>query len=255
MVPSVVKSVLDHLLPAAERSDGRDGCAARVAGGERRAAARGHERPTTHGEGGVGELEQCMQRFAEGDDSQLASIYDSTAPALHGFLTRLCGDPALAEDLTHETFLRIQRSRTTYRCGSPVLPWMYAIARRLFLDHIRSRKSRRWRIEAARSGQNKAKEAPIVEGGPSADEMLVATRLAARIEKLLATMPEAQSTAFRLLKQEHLSVSEAAAVLGTTGCTVKLRAHRAYETLRAALGRDWDLEGTSASSQSRKAPP
>jgi RNA polymerase sigma-70 factor (ECF subfamily) len=49
-------------------------------------------------------------------------------------------------------------------------------------------------------------------------------------------MPESQRAAFELIKQEGLSLVEAAAVLGTTVAAVKLRAHRAYEKLREALG-------------------
>jgi RNA polymerase sigma-70 factor (ECF subfamily) len=40
------------------------------------------------------------------------------------------------------------------------------------------------------------------------------------------------------LKQDGLTLAEAAAVLGITATAVKLRAHRAYESLRAALGED-----------------
>jgi RNA polymerase sigma-70 factor (ECF subfamily) len=66
--------------------------------------------------------------------------------------------------------------------------------------------------------------------------MVHAHELALRIDGVLAGLPESQRTAFRLIKQEGLSVAEAAQVLGTTVAAVKLRAHRAYEALRAAIG-------------------
>ncbi|HVJ92121.1 MAG TPA: RNA polymerase sigma factor [Labilithrix sp.] len=201
----------------------------------------------------MGKLEEAMQRYADGDDKQLAVVYDEAAPALYSFLTRLCRDRVLAEDLTHETFLRVHGARASYRPGARVLPWMYAIGRRLFLDYVRSRKRHGPSLDAARPDGRQQSDPGVPATGPSADDMLVANRLAARIELLLAEMPETQSTAFRLLKQENLSVSEAAAVLGTTEMTIKLRAHRAYEALRAALGRDWDLEGTSAASHGKGA--
>ena len=56
-------------------------------------------------------------------------------------------------------------------------------------------------------------------------------RIGAELERL----PENQRVAFELIKQDGLSVAEAAQVLGTTVAAVKLRAHRAYEALRAAL--------------------
>ena len=74
---------------------------------------------------------------------------------------------------------------------------------------------------------------------------MAAQELSTEIEAILVRIPETQATAFRLLKQEDLSVAEAAAVLGTTEGTVKLRAHRAYEALRKALGPRLVDEGAS----------
>lgn len=85
------------------------------------------------------------------------------------------------------------------------------------------------------------------DGGPSpwdevasvdaaADDLVQAQAVADALRRELATLPEAQRVAFELVKQEGLSVAEAAEVLGTTVAAVKLRAHRAYVTLRHALG-------------------
>jgi RNA polymerase sigma-70 factor (ECF subfamily) len=185
-----------------------------------------------------------MGRFADGDDAELARIYDLAAPALYAFLVRLCRDRTLAEDLSHETFLRVHGARGTYRRGARVLPWMFAIGRRLFLDNIRRRRREGPSLDAAGEDGERKSDAGIAAQGPSADEISIARQLATRIEDLLTAMPETQATAFRLIKQEHLTVAEAAAVLGTTEMAVKVRAHRAYASLRRAIGRDWDLEGT-----------
>lgn len=195
-----------------------------------------------------------MSRYAGGDDGALGEVYDLLAPALYSFLVRLCRDRSLAEDLSHETFLRIHRARGAYHQGADVMPWAYAIA-----GGSSSITSARVVTTAARS----MRRAPTVSGAgcdpgvPSpdapADELLSATRLAEQgIEAVLARIPESQSTAFRLLKQEGLSVAEAAAVLGTTETSVKLRAHRAYEALRDALGAEWDLPVKTGTRKSQK---
>jgi RNA polymerase sigma-70 factor (ECF subfamily) len=194
----------------------------------------------------TGDLERAMELYADGDDAQLATVYDLAAPALYAFLARLCRDRALAEDLTQETFLRVHGARATYRRGSRVRPWVFAIGRRLFLDSVRSRRREGPSLDAPSADGERRSDPGGADPGPSADDVLVANRLAERIEGLLAAMSEAQATAFRLLKQEHLSIAEAAAVLGTTEMTVKLRAHRAYESLRKSLGREWELDDTSA---------
>jgi RNA polymerase sigma-70 factor (ECF subfamily) len=185
---------------------------------------------------GESPLDRAMARFAGGEDAALAEVYDLGAPAVLTFLLRVSNDRPLAEDLTQETFLRIHRARGLYRLGAPVLPWAYTIARRLFLDSIRAR-----RPEVAESATidhdsetdpvHSAQVAPM----PSAEEMLADAELAQAVDDALAKIPEAQASAFRLLKGEGLSVAEAAAVMGTSKGAVKLRAHRAYLALRSLL--------------------
>jgi RNA polymerase sigma-70 factor (ECF subfamily) len=181
-------------------------------------------------------LDEAMARYARGDDDAFAEVYDLAAPAIYGFLLRLCRNETLAEDLTHDTFLKIHLARGLFRPGSEVLPWAYTIARNLFLDSTR-RKRATVSLEAER--EERGSDPGIPSPDAHADEVVEATRLAHRIERALGRLPESQATAFRLLKQEGLSVAEAAAVLGATEAAVKLRAHRAYEALRAELGDTW----------------
>ena len=72
----------------------------------------------------------------------------------------------------------------------------------------------------------------------TADDLLHARRLEGRVQQRFDALPESQRTAYQLLQQEGLSLKEAAEVLGTSVTAVKLRAHRAYESLRAVLGED-----------------
>jgi len=190
-----------------------------------------------------GALEHAMSRYAAGDDAAFATVYDLAASPILSFLTRLCRSRReLAEDLTHETFLRIHRARGLYRPGSAVLPWAYTIARRLFLDDVRNH--RREVLHASTSDDGEATgESRLRSTEAAADELLVAHDLAELIEATLAEMPENQSTAFRLLKQDGLSLAEAAAVLGATTTAVKLRVHRAYEALRAVLQASGNIVG------------
>ena len=182
-------------------------------------------------------LDRAMARFAAGEDAALAEVYDLGAPAVLTFLLHLARDRSLAEDLTQETFLRIHRARGLYRSGAPVLPWAYTIARRLFLDGVRSRRS-----EVRQNFDHDSEAEPFAphEGAgesPSAEDLLADAELAQAVDEALAQIPEAQASAFRLLKGEGLSIAEVAAIMGTSKGSVKLRAHRAYLSLRALLGK------------------
>ncbi|MGH7293519.1 MAG: RNA polymerase sigma factor [Polyangiaceae bacterium] len=170
----------------------------------------------------------AMERYSEGDDASFALVYDALAPRLYGYLLRQTRDRARAEDLLQQTMLHIHRARARFIPGAEVTPWAFAIARRLFVDGIR-----RGRRELLGDGTELDAGR---DAGPGADEILQARELATRVEGILAKLPQSQRAAFELIRQEGLSMAEAAQVLGTTVAAVKLRAHRAYEALRAALG-------------------
>jgi RNA polymerase sigma-70 factor (ECF subfamily) len=183
-------------------------------------------------------LEQAMDRFAAGDDGALGQVYDLAAPSVMTFLMGLTRDRQLAEDLTQETFLRIHRARGLFRPGAPVLPWAYTIARRLFLDDLRTRRAGRLVSSATGPAARDADDAPALDlpaGGPTAEELFADKELSQVLDQALQKLPESQASAFRLLKGEGLSVAEVAAIMGTTKGAVKLRAHRAYEALRGFL--------------------
>jgi RNA polymerase sigma-70 factor (ECF subfamily) len=171
----------------------------------------------------------AMDRYAAGDDAAFATLYDALAPRLHQYLVRQSRDQSRADDLLQQTLLHMHRARGRFTPGAEVLPWAFAIARRLLIDTIR-----RSKYEVLGDGDDRGHEpAGDVRG---ADDLLDSKRLAQAVERELARMPEPHRVAFELIKKEGLSVKEAASVLGTTATAVKLRAHRAYVALRAALG-------------------
>jgi RNA polymerase sigma-70 factor (ECF subfamily) len=174
----------------------------------------------------------AMERYAAGDDDAFSELYDALAPRLRSFLVRQTRDDSRADDLLQQTMLQIHTARGRFLQGAEVLPWAFAIARRLVIDGYRRRK-----YEVA-SGSDPASEATSPH--QPADERLHSLRLVKDLERELARLPEAQRVAFELVKREGLSMKEAAQVLGTTVTAVKLRAHRAYVALREALGESFD---------------
>jgi RNA polymerase sigma-70 factor (ECF subfamily) len=178
----------------------------------------------------------AMELYAGGDAAAFVRVYDAIAPRLYGYLLRQTRDRSRAEDLLQHTMLHIHRARDRFIAGAEVMPWAFAIARRLLVDDIR----RNRRIVLSDDGEPD----PGVSLAPMADDVAHAGELAVRIQVILARLPHSQRAAFELIKQEGLTVAEAAQVLGTTVAAVKLRAHRAYEALRASLGEsDAGFEG------------
>ena len=181
-------------------------------------------------------LDAAMERYAQGDDAAFDDLYRRAAPRLRGFLLRLSGDGALADDLAQEAFLRVHRARGSFEPGAAALPWIFAIARNVFLDHARQAHVRRVASDSTQGGRTPPeREAPPDTKG---DEALIASEMLGVVRATLARLPVSQREAFVLIRFEGMSVSEAAQVLGATEAAVKVRAFRAYEALREALGRD-----------------
>ena len=170
----------------------------------------------------------AMGKYAQGDSSAFLDLYDALAPQLFRLLVRLSRNPTLAEDLVQQTFLQMHDARGRFLPGSPVKPWAFAIARRLFIDVMR----RQGREVVVRDADNQLPE-PIEP--VHAGDWHEARQTADRAERQLLRLPEQQREAYLLVKTEGLSLAEAASVLGTTVAAVKLRVHRAVVALRSAL--------------------
>lgn len=183
-----------------------------------------------------------MNRYANGDDGAFPELYDLLAPRLYGYFLRQTRNAALADDLMQQTFVKIHRARGQFLQGAAVTPWAFAIGRRLFIDSVR-----RDRRDLVTLGDDAALD-EAEASAPIADDLVQAQQTARRIERTLATLPDTQRVAFELVKQEGLTFAEAASVLGTTVAAVKLRAHRAYEALRGAMGDALDPERTDSDS-------
>ena len=178
-------------------------------------------------------LDDAMSRYAQGDDGAFDELYRRGAPRTRGFLLRLCGDPALADDLLQEAFIRVHRARGSFGAGSPAIPWILAIGRNVFRDHMRRARARP-ATTATANGDDEGTQ-PEAALDTQGDEALAAREMLEVVRRTLAGLPVLQREAFLLLRFEGLSVGEAAAVLGASEGAVKIRAFRAYEALRAAL--------------------
>jgi len=176
-------------------------------------------------------IEMLMARYQQGDSSAAAVLVHRVSPQLHRFFAAQSFSRADAEDLLQETWLRIHRVRHTYRPGEPALPWFYAIARHIRVDHYR--KSIR---TVARDQSLEAESIPASPGlypsvDPSADPSVQADGFAA----LLAPLSPAERETVVMLKVTGMSLEEVARATSSTVGSVKQKAHRAYKKLRTIL--------------------
>jgi RNA polymerase sigma-70 factor (ECF subfamily) len=167
-----------------------------------------------------------MERYAGGDDSAFAELYDELAPRLRALALRVVRDRVLAEDVVQQTFLNLHRARGAFVSGAAVLPWASAIARRVATDQLRGRTSVN-RLEGALRRVLQAE-------GVRPDDEIVALQTAESLGLAIAALPKQQRRAFQL-RGRGLSIAEVATRVGSTIPAVKLRLHRAVRALRAVL--------------------
>jgi RNA polymerase sigma-70 factor (ECF subfamily) len=194
------------------------------------------------------ELGQLMKRYARGEDHVFEELYRLLAPRVYRLCSRLASNQQEADDCFQETLLRIHRARATYLDGTDPLPWAFAIARSVYLDRLRHR---RRRPEDLGSASDVADEERLHSDHRYSPEAAVRARDLQELLTLeLSRMSEKNRVAYVLLKEEELSIKEAAAVLGTTAAVVRQRAHRAYMHLRTALNAaGWTQAGDDGSSE------
>lgn len=178
-----------------------------------------------------GDAAALMARYCAGDKAAFAALYRLVAPRLLAYLKGMVGERAAAEDLLQQTFIKIHEAREAYVRDADPVPWFYTIAHRTCLDELRRRK--RARVQMTKDGvvedvAGEASGAAASEGEEDSTRPQYAVTLAA-----LHELPENQRQALLLTKVEGRSHAEAAAILGTSVGAIKLRAHRAYEALRA----------------------
>ena len=76
-------------------------------------------------------------------DAAIRQLYASHSHALRRYVVRFCPDPASADDIVQETFIRAWRHLPQLSSGDrPVRPWLYRVARNLLIDADRAARSR-----------------------------------------------------------------------------------------------------------------
>jgi RNA polymerase sigma-70 factor, ECF subfamily len=135
-------------------------------------------------------------------DPGLLSLYDRALPEVYGYLLARCGQRALAEDLTAETFLAAVRAEAGG--GAPTtVPWLIGTARHKLVDHWR-------RLE------REQRSLRLLGGGTQTDDPWDVELDALRAGEVLDRLSPQHRAALTLRYVDDLPVPRVAALLGRT---------------------------------------
>jgi RNA polymerase sigma-70 factor (ECF subfamily) len=165
-----------------------------------------------------------MEGYQRADGDAASLLIERLSPMLLRFLAGPLQTRDHAEDMLQDCWMRIHRARHTYRPGSPVLPWVFAIARHTRVDAYR-RRSQIARRELVAEDLESAGAATAQAVEPDDGNLW----------KLVEGLPDSQQEVVKMLKVAGLSLEETARATGSTVGSVKQKAHRAYRRLRELL--------------------
>ncbi|MCB1776287.1 MAG: RNA polymerase sigma factor [Candidatus Competibacteraceae bacterium] len=177
--------------------------------------------------------ETLMLRYRDGDADAFTRLYARHKGPLYRYLLRQCGQPAIAEELFQEIWLKLIAARSGYTVQARFATWLYHIAHNRLIDHYRASQRSVPVSYAEDCPEWVDVPAPIEEQPEQKDDR---RRRAERLLELLAELPEAQREAVLLKEEGGLSLEEIAQATGTVRETVKSRLRYALARLRRGLG-------------------
>jgi RNA polymerase sigma-70 factor (ECF subfamily) len=148
-------------------------------------------------------------------------LVDEHQSMVFSLALRMTGDRGLAEEIAQDTFLALDRNLGKIESPLHASFWLRRVAMSRSADALRRKRVRGMHmwvgLEENHGAQAEERDSP----------------LAARMERLLATLPEAQRAALVLRYQEDLTPEEIAATLNAPLATVKSHLQRGLKLLRA----------------------
>ena len=178
-----------------------------------------------------------MLRVKTGDESAFASLVQKYRRPMIGFMYRLCRNPATAEELAQEVFLRVYRSRAGYEPSAKFTTWLYRIATNLAVNHARDTRHERPEntVRLDEPDQETGTTPDLADDSLSAEEQILKRERLAAIRSVVNALPERQRVAVIMHKYQQMDYREIAGVLKLSESATKSLLFRAYETLREQL--------------------
>ena len=187
-------------------------------------------------------LQILLKQAQTGDRTALSELVDSCQDRVFSFLLRLTNSRELAEELFQDTMLKAIRGLQKCQGEMKFLSWLFKIAHRLYLDHLRS---------AGRNIEVQVEDMALVEGNDSKNTGIAANRLPVTPDVVLlnkefvehlkraeSSLPELEKQVYLLYRHSGMTFADIAKMLGCPLNTVLSRMHRAMKELRRELC-DW----------------
>ena len=165
-------------------------------------------------------MARMMAASQKGDRAMYRALLAEVQMWLERYFRRRVA-PAQLDDLVQEVMMAVHAKRATWDPTRAFYPWLAAIARYRWVDHLR---------KVYRNEEDALEDHDAPE---DSEEEAVLARLS--LERMFGNIPDKQSEAIELVKIEGLSIREAAERTGQSESAVKVNIHRGLKKLAALV--------------------
>lgn len=178
-----------------------------------------------------------MLRLKAGELECFDTLMNKYRGQIVHFMYRMVHNQAVAEEMAQEVFLRVYRSRETYRAEAKFSTWLYRIATNLAVNHARDTKNERTAptVHLDEPDYETGTMPDVADMTPSVEADLVRKERMSAIKQHVMALPERQRTAVLMHKYQDMDYRQIGEVLHLSESATKSLLFRAYQTLRESL--------------------
>ena len=146
-------------------------------------------------------------------------------------------NPTEAEELAQEVFLRVYRSRASYRAEAKFTTWLYRIATNLAVNHARDTRHERnaQTVYLDQPDEETGTTPDVADDDPTVEQTMLRNERMAAIRQHVMALPERQRMAVLMHKYQGMDYRQIGDVLKLSESATKSLLFRAYQTLRERL--------------------
>ncbi|MGH9442649.1 MAG: RNA polymerase sigma factor [Thermoanaerobaculia bacterium] len=179
---------------------------------------------------------RILESVLAGDTEAFAYFVRTYQRRVYGMALRFLRDPAEAECVAQEAFLRAYQALANFRGGSSFETWITRIAINGCRDRLKRKRLVVYFHQAPAGDPEEGEpEDRISSPEPSPERLLHARQIQARLRKAVRELSPRQQTVFVLKHMEEKSIPEIAHLLGLDSGTVKSHLFRAARKIRGML--------------------
>jgi RNA polymerase sigma-70 factor, ECF subfamily len=180
---------------------------------------------------------EVMLRVSAGEDAGFTYLLEKYRKPIVNFMFRMVRNQAVAEELAQEVFLRVYRSRESYRAEAKFTTWLYRIATNLGVNYARDTRYERaaQNIYLDQSDPETGTTPDVADTRPTIESDMVKDERMRAIREHVLALPERQRAAVLMHKYQGMDYRQIGEVLKLSESATKSLLFRAYQTLREKL--------------------